>query len=115
MKFTEALGKAYLLFEQETPTASALPDAAMPQGGEPGVQKPGPDSGPEREKFTPEGKVMLVRLLLKAFVISPKPEDASEISKFEDINANNASEVLKQLISLMRKYTDLDVNTPGVD
>jgi hypothetical protein len=115
VKFTKALENAYLLFEQEPPTASALPDAAMPQGEEPGVQKPGPDNGPEREKFTPEGKVMLVRLLLKAFVVSPSAEDASEISKLEDVNANNASEILQKLTSLMRKYTELDINTPGVD
>lgn len=113
MKFNNALKNAYLLFEQEPPE-SALPDAAMPQGDAVPADKPGSDLETKTDKLTPEGEVMLIRLLLKAFVLSPEPEDASEISKIQNVNANNASDVLKKIIGLVRKYTDVDVNIPEV-
>lgn len=113
MKFNNALKNAYILFEQEPPE-SALPDAAMPQADPMPPKKPGPANEPETDKLTPEGEVMLVRLLLKAFVLSPEPEDASEISKIQNVNASNSKEVLTKIIGLIRKYTDVDVNIPEV-
>lgn len=113
MKFNDTLKKAYILFEQEPPE-SALPDAAMPQGDPAPPTKPGPANEPETDKLTPEGEVMLIRLLLKAFVLTPEAEDASEISSIQNVNANNASEVLKKIIGLIRKYSEVDVNIPEV-
>jgi hypothetical protein len=113
VKFNDSLKNAYLLFEQEPPE-SALPDAAMPQKDALPEAPPGPDLETKTDKLTPEGEVMLIRLLLKAFVLSPEPEDASEISKIQNVNANNAKEVLKKIIGLVRKYTNVDVDIPEV-
>lgn len=65
---------------------------------------------PEVKELTPEGEVLLIRLLKKAFVITPKPEDIEQMTDISDINENNARESLSKIIGLMKKYsTDIDL------
>ena len=55
---------------------------------------------------------MLIRLLVKALVVKPKPEDTSEILALGDINPENANEQLKKIIAIIRKYSpDLDLGS----
>lgn len=64
----------------------------------------------EPQKLSPEGEVLLIRLLKKAFVIQPKPEDIEQMTELDDINESNARESLQKIIGLMKKYsTDIDV------
>ena len=82
------------------------------------VQAAQPETPPETEqpaqetdKLTLEGEVMLIRLLKKAFVIAPKPEDVEAITDIGEVNESNAREALKGIIQLMKKYSsDIDID-----
>jgi hypothetical protein len=96
---------------QQTAEAPAATDATTPAapgtGGDEALTK---DDNQEKEKLTSEGEVMLIRLLVKALVVKPKPEDTSEILALGDINPENANEQLKKIIAIIRKYSpDLDL------
>lgn len=61
--------------------------------------------------LSPEGEVLLVRLIKKALVTNIKPEDIETISQLKDINEVNAKQTLATLIGTMKKYTtDIDVD-----
>jgi hypothetical protein len=62
------------------------------------------------QKLSPESEVLLIRLLKKAFVIQPRPEDIEQMTDLDDINETNARESLQKIIGLMKKYsTDIDI------
>ena len=117
MKFLDRIDKySYMLLEAEG-TPPPPPGASQPQTPQDVQAAQGDQAQPqqpaqETEKLAPESEVMLVRLLKKAFVIAPKPEDIEQITSLEDINENNAREVLTKIINLIKKYSsDVDVNT----
>tara|TARA_E500000318_G_scaffold109_1_gene152 strand:+ start:804 stop:1124 length:321 start_codon:yes stop_codon:yes gene_type:complete len=67
---------------------------------------------PEVTQLSPEGEVLLVRLIKKALVTEIEPSDIEEISILADINETNAKESLTTLINIMKKYSqDIDVET----
>ena len=67
---------------------------------------------PEVTQLSPEGEVLLVRLIKKALVTEIEPSDIEEISILADINETNAKESLTTLINIMKKYSqDIDVAT----
>ncbi len=76
----------------------------------PPVEPPAPE--PEVTQLSPEGEVLLVRLIKKALVTEIEPSDIDEISILADINETNAKESLTALINIMKKYSqDIDVET----
>ena len=67
---------------------------------------------PEVEQLSPEGEVLLVRLIKKALVTKIEPSDVEALADFSDINEVNAKESLQKLINMMKKYSqDIDVET----
>jgi len=84
-------------------------DNPTPQENQQTEEQPA-ETEQQTKELTPEGEVLLIRLLKKAFVISPKPEDIEQMSDIDNINENNARESLSKIISLMKKYsTDIDI------
>jgi len=70
------------------------------------------DYEPEVTQLSPEGEVLLVRLIKKALVTEIEPSDIDKISILADINETNAKESLTALINIMKKYSqDIDVET----
>jgi hypothetical protein len=67
---------------------------------------------PEVEQLSPEGEVLLVRLIKKALVTKIDPNDVDSINELADINEVNVKSSLQMLINIMKKYSqDIDVNT----
>jgi hypothetical protein len=67
---------------------------------------------PETEKLSPEGEVLLIRLIKKALVTEIEPSDINTLSELSDINEVNAKASLEKLINIMKKYSqDIDVET----
>lgn len=94
------------------PGASAgnAEDNPTPQEAQQTQEQPAEQPAEQPTKLSPEGEVLLIRLLKKAFVIEPKPEDIEAISEFDDINESNARDSLQKIIGLMKKYsTDIDI------
>ena len=76
------------------------------------VDEPAPAPAPETEQLSPEGEVLLVRLIKKALVTKIEPSDIETLSELSDINEVNAKASLEQLINIMKKYSqDIDVAT----
>jgi hypothetical protein len=74
------------------------------------AQAPAPE--PEVKQLSPEGEVLLVRLIKKALVTKIEPSDVEALADFSDINEVNAKESLQKLINMMKKYSqDIDVAT----
>jgi hypothetical protein len=71
-----------------------------------------PAPEPEVRQLSPEGEVLLVRLIKKALVTKIEPSDVEALADFSDINEVNAKESLQKLINMMKKYSqDIDVAT----
>jgi hypothetical protein len=71
-----------------------------------------PAPEPEVRQLSPEGEVLLVRLIKKALVTKIEPSDVEALADFSDINEVNAKESLRKLINMMKKYSqDIDVAT----
>ena len=67
---------------------------------------------PEVKQLSPEGEVLLIRLIKKALVTKIEPSDVEALADFSDINEVNAKESLQKLINMMKKYSqDIDVAT----
>lgn len=74
-------------------------------------QQPQPQPEPETEQLSPEGEVLLVRLLKKALVMKIDPNDVDSISELTDINEVNAKKSLEKILDIMKKYTqDIDID-----
>ena len=74
--------------------------------------EPAPEPEPQIEQLSPEGEVLLVRLIKKALVTKIEPSDVETLSELSDINEVNAKASLEQLINIMKKYSqDIDVAT----
>jgi len=74
------------------------------------VDQPAPE--PETQQLSPEGEVLLVRLIKKALVTKIEPSDIDTLSELSDINEVNAKASLEKLINIMKKYSqDIDVAT----
>jgi hypothetical protein len=112
MKFDDLINKKMMVLEAEP----APQDAAMPpQNQQPEAQPdvPAPATEQPAAALSPEGEVMLVRLLVKAFVINPDAEDAEIVSNLADVNEKNAKTVLATITKMIRKYSDDDANVPA--
>jgi len=71
-----------------------------------------PVTEPQVGQLSPEGEVLLVRLIKKALVTKIEPSDVETLSELSDINEVNAKSSLEQLINIMKKYSqDIDVAT----
>jgi len=71
-----------------------------------------PVTEPQIEQLSPEGEVLLVRLIKKALVTKIEPSDVETLSELSDINEVNAKSSLERLINIMKKYSqDIDVAT----
>ena len=71
-----------------------------------------PVAEPQVEQLSPEGEVLLVRLIKKALVTKIEPSDVETLSDLSDINEVNAKASLEKLINIMKKYSqDIDVAT----
>tara|TARA_R110001592_G_scaffold197979_3_gene446085 strand:+ start:461 stop:769 length:309 start_codon:yes stop_codon:yes gene_type:complete len=67
---------------------------------------------PEVQQLSPEGEVLLIRLIKKALVTKIDSSDVDTLSELSDINEINAKSSLEQLINIMKKYSrDIDVAT----
>jgi hypothetical protein len=80
------------------------------------VEEPAPEPiaepEPQIEQLSPEGEVLLVRLIKKALVTKIEPSDVETLSELSDINEVNAKASLEKLINIMKKYSqDIDVTT----
>jgi hypothetical protein len=76
------------------------------------VDEPAPAPAPETQQLSPEGEVLLVRLIKKALVTKIESSDIETLSELSDINEVNAKASLEQLINIMKKYSqDIDVAT----
>ena len=74
--------------------------------------EPAPEPEPEVQKLSPEGEVLLIRLIKKALVTKIEPSDIDTLSELSDINEVNAKASLEKLINMMKKYSqDIDVAT----
>ena len=74
--------------------------------------EPAPEPEPEVQKLSPEGEVLLIRLIKKALVTKIEPSDIDTLSELSDINEVNAKASLEKLINMMKKYSqDIDVET----
>ena len=92
-----------VLEQDETELPTELP-VEEPAGA------PAPE--PEVKQLSPEGEVLLVRLIKKALVTKIEPSDVEALADFSDINEVNAKESLQKLINIMKKYSqDIDVAT----
>jgi len=71
-----------------------------------------PTPEPQIEKLSPEGEVLLVRLIKKALVTKIESSDVETLSELSDINEVNAKASLERLINIMKKYSqDIDIET----
>lgn len=118
MKFLERLEqlqRGLLIEKEQAPlppgTAENAPTPQEVQSQQPAEAPPTEAPPAEAPKeLSPESEVMLVRLLKKAFVVSPQPEDIEQIDDMNDINESNARECLTKIINLIKKYsTDVDL------
>mgnify|MGYP003128902262 FL=1 len=103
--------KAYNnILEQDDPEMEDPVDAPVEEPvAEP---EPAPEPEPEVQKLSPEGEVLLVRLIKKALVTKIEPSDIDTLSELSDINEVNAKASLEKLINIMKKYSqDIDVAT----
>jgi hypothetical protein len=86
------------------------PPAEPIVGDEALADTPAPE--PQTQQLSPEGEVLLVRLIKKALVTKIEPSDVESLSELSDINEVNAKSSLETLINIMKKYTqDIDVTT----
>lgn len=115
MTFDKKLNQIYrLVLEQDTPAVPPADPASMTAGAGPIT----PDATPadaatpevgtnDNSALTPQGEVMLIRLIAKALTIKPSPEDLIEVVGLKDINETNAKQTLTKLISIIRGYADV--------
>ena len=108
-KFLKAYNK--VLEQDETEDLPAEePPVEEPPVEEPPAEEPTPE--PEIQKLSPEGEVLLIRLIKKALVTEIEPSDIDTLSELSDINEVNAKASLEKLINIMKKYSqDIDVET----
>ncbi len=100
-KFLKQYNKVLEQDETELPTELPVEEPAA---------APAPE--PEVRQLSPEGEVLLVRLIKKALVTKIEPSDVEALADFSDINEVNAKESLQKLINMMKKYSqDIDVTT----
>ena len=102
-KFLKAYNKVLEQDETEDLPAEDIP-----------VDEPAPEPAPEPEvkQLSPEGEVLLVRLIKKALVTKIEPSDIDTLSELSDINEVNAKASLEKLINIMKKYSqDIDVES----
>ena len=100
-KFLKQYNKVLEQDETELPTELPVEE---PAGA------PAPE--PEVKQLSPEGEVLLIRLIKKALVTKIEPSDVEALADFSDINEVNAKESLQKLINIMKKYSqDIDVAT----
>ena len=100
-KFLKQYNKLIEQDETELPTELPVEEPA---------EAPAPE--PEVRQLSPEGEVLLVRLIKKALVTKIEPSDVEALADFSDINEVNAKESLQKLINMMKKYSqDIDVAT----
>ncbi len=95
--------------EIEPPEMGAEPEAEP--AAEPETE-PAAEPEPEVQQLSPEGEVLLIRLIKKALVTKIDSSDVDTLSELSDINEINAKSSLEQLINIMKKYSrDIDVAT----
>ena len=100
-KFLKQYNKLIEQDETELPTELPVEEPA---------EAPAPE--PEVRQLSPEGEVLLIRLIKKALVTKIEPSDVEALADFSDINEVNAKESLQKLINMMKKYSqDIDVAT----
>ena len=102
--------KQYNTILEQDETMEVTDDETMEVPAEDPVEEPATE--PQVEQLSPEGEVLLVRLIKKALVTKIEPSDVETLSELSDINEVNAKSSLEQLINIMKKYSqDIDVAT----
>jgi hypothetical protein len=102
--------KQYNTILEQDETMEVPDDETMEVPAEDPVEEPATE--PQVEQLSPEGEVLLVRLIKKALVTKIEPSDVETLSELSDINEVNAKSSLEQLINIMKKYSqDIDVAT----
>ena len=95
--------------EEQAPQQTPQPEAPQDSIDN---QQPAADTG---KTVDSSSFVTLVRLLKDAYVIRPTDEDCSKIIDIGEINANNASEKFKVILSMIKKYLpELDIDLGGI-
>lgn len=95
-----------ILEQDEEPPVPVEPEI----GDQALADTPAPE--PEISQLSPEGEVLLVRLIKKALVTKIEPSDVDELSELSDINEVNAKASLQKLINIMKKYSqDIDIDS----
>ena len=104
--FLNKLYETGLISEQDAPPAPPEVNVDVTE-----VEAPEPEAKEEVIPLSPESEVLLVRLLKKALVMNIDSNDITQISNFNDINENNAKDVLQKLINIMNTYSlDIDLD-----
>jgi len=121
MKFVDLYHKRFKELLEQGPAVD--PTLTVPLPGQPAVDPmqqqpatpamPSTNAQPEEQKpLTPEGEVFLVRLLRKALFMNPGDLDEKALKDLPEVNERNASDVLNNIVSIMKKYSDtIDVET----
>jgi len=103
-KFLQKVYDTGLIPEQVDPSEFGnMPEAPAPTEEEPANEV--------TTALSPESEVMYVRLLRKAMVMNPDPEDVDNINELADINETNAKEILGKILQMMKSYsTEIDID-----
>ena len=93
-----------LVNEMDTPP----PNMAPPPDGPSSPPAPAPEDAVDE----PAGIATMGTLLKKALTLKLSDEDRYKVSQLPSVNEKNASEVINQLIVIMKSYSvDTDINT----
>ena len=106
MKFLQIIEKfeKELVNEMDTPP----PNMAPPPDGPSSPLAPAPVDAVDE----PAGIATMGTLLKKALTLKLSDEDRYKVSQLPSVNEKNASEVINQLIVIMKSYSvDTDINT----
>lgn len=104
MKFLKKIYELNLINEADEapppPGASDEPDVTAPS-----------DDVAEITTLSPESEVLYVRLLKKSMVMNINDEDIDNINSLDEVNENNAKDILGKILQIMKSYsTDIDIN-----
>lgn len=114
--FHKLLNRAYreIITEQEQPPVQQDPALVQPEQATP---TPMPEAPVEQKKniLSPEGMVMLIRLLPKALMIDTlEPNEERILADLGDIDEYNAEEAFNKILPIIQKYAPSTEKLPEI-
>jgi len=110
MKFLQIIEQfeKELVNEMDNPPPNPAPEP----GGSADMPPAAPSSQTPDQVDEPAGIATMGTLLKKALTLKLSDEDRYKVSQLPQIDEKNASEVINQLIAIMKSYSvDTDINT----